>query len=149
MESDPQRPADAAGRYSAKHRSMSDTIQGTSTENTTRPRSKQRPGVPNSVIIRPWPKVVFLYPTLLVALVCFFWQLVEGGSEGELGNRFLGNLFTVVFFANMLVFSFDFSRIKTITLVIAVVAIILGLGWADSKWGIATGIHDIVGGIDI
>jgi hypothetical protein len=84
---------------------------------------------PDSVIIRPWPKIVFLYPTMLCAAICWISQLVMGSpapAEGaaaavEIGSRTLGNTFTVVFFLNLLVFAFDFSRIKSITL-IAIVA---------------------------
>ena len=96
-----------------------------------------------SVIIRPWPKVVFLYPTLLCSLVCWFAQLLQGSETGaggaavEIGSRALGNTFLALFFLNLLVFAFDFSRIKSITLVVVLVALGLGLGWADATWGIA------------
>ena len=40
-----------------------------------------------------------------------------------------------VFFLNLLVFSFDFSRIKSITILIGVIAaVLLGVLWIDSKW---------------
>jgi hypothetical protein len=105
-----------------------------------------------SVIIRPWPKVVFLYPTLLCSLVCWFAQLLGGGEVGtqaELGSRALGNTFLAVFFLNLLVFAFDFSRIKSITLVVVLVAMGLGLGWADATWGIAGGVRDVLSAIDV
>jgi hypothetical protein len=107
-----------------------------------------------SVIIRPWPKVVFLYPTLLCSLVCWFAQLLQGGGGGggeavELGSRALGNTFLAVFFLNLLVFAFDFSRIKSITLVVVLVALGLGLGWADATWGIAGGVRDVLSAIDV
>lgn len=121
------------------------------TENAA-PKPPAREHAPKSVIIRPWPKVVFLYPTLICALICWFVQMLQGGGDGAtadpIGSRALGNTFVAVFFLNMLVFSFDFSRIKSITLVVVVVAVLLGLGWADSTWGIAGGIRDVLGAID-
>ncbi|MDA0933647.1 MAG: hypothetical protein O3C51_09325 [Planctomycetota bacterium] len=108
-----------------------------------------------SVIIRPWPKVVFLYPTLLCSLVCWFAQLLQGSETGaggaavEIGSRALGNTFLAVFFLNLLVFAFDFSRIKSITLVVVLVALGLGLGWADATWGIAGGVRDVLSAIDV
>ena len=64
-----------------------------------------------SVIIRPWPKVVFLYPTFVVATIFFLlsWtNLVEA--------RILGNAFMAVWLLNLLIFAFDFSRIWTIVM---------------------------------
>lgn len=124
---------------------------------TPPPSPTPRDTAARSVIIRPWPKVVFLYPTMVCALVCWFTQLLQGGggdaataeAAAEVGSRLLGNTFLAVFFLNLLVFAFDFSRIKSITLIVVVVAIILGLGWADAKWGIAVGIKDVLGAIDV
>lgn len=94
---------------------------------------------------------------MLCAAICWISQLVMGSpapAEGaaaavEIGSRTLGNTFTVVFFLNLLVFAFDFSRIKSITLIAIVAALLLGLGWADSTWDIGGGIRMVLGAIDI
>jgi hypothetical protein len=39
-------------------------------------------GGPHRIILRPWPKIIFLYPTMLAALVVGLWQLVEQPSAG-------------------------------------------------------------------
>lgn len=109
------------------------------------------------VIIRPWPKVVFLYPTLLAAFVCWLWLMIGGepklveGSDGALVREpsDLGNWFMVVFFLNLLVFSFDFSRIKSITIVVAIIALGFGVAWANSKWEVVTDIESLIGRIDM
>lgn len=128
---------------------------------TEAPKAALREAVPRSVIIRPWPKVVFLYPTLICALICWFVQMLQGGGgEGaeqaaaaveqvRPGSRALGNTFLVVWFLNLLVFSFDFSRIKSITLLVIVVAVVLGLGWADATWDISGGIKSILNAVDV
>jgi hypothetical protein len=122
---------------------------------TDKPKPAPSEKAQRSVIIRPWPKVVFLYPTLVCALICWFVQMLEGagGAEAaqqvELGSRGLGNTFLLVFFLNLLVFAFDFSRIKSITLIVVIVAVVLGLGWADAKWEIAGGIKDVIGAVDV
>jgi hypothetical protein len=125
---------------------MSET---TSPAGAERPAAQTRVQEPPSVIIRPWPKVVFLYPTLVCALICWFAQLLSSAEEAQAGSALLGNLFTAVFFLNLIVFSFDFSRIKSITLLVIVVALILAIGWADSTWNIGGGIKDVLGGIEI
>ena len=89
---------------------------------------------PESVIIRPWPKVIFLYPTFVVATIFFLLSwLGIGKAEGALGSQVLGNTFMLVLLLNLLVFSFDFSRIKSITIVIAAIAIVLLVLWLDTK----------------
>ncbi len=103
---------------------------------------------PKSLIIRPWPKVVFLYPTFIAATI--FWLISLLSTDGsETGVTSLGNIFMLVFAMNMLVFSFDFSRIKSITIVVGAIAVILGVGWANSQWGWFEGIKSVFAQIDI
>ena len=106
------------------------------------------PGVPKSLIIRPWPKVVFLYPTAIAATI--FWLVSMFHEKGATtGVTALGNIFMIVFVLNLLVFSFDFSRIKSITIVVGLIAVVLGVGWANTQWGWFEGIRDIFAKVDI
>jgi len=101
-----------------------------------------------SLIIRPWPKVVFFYPTFVTATI--FWLISMFSSQGsQTGITSLGNLFMLVVVLNLLVFSFDFSRIKTITVFVAGVAVVLGVGWANTQWGWFEGIKKTASHIDI
>jgi len=97
-----------------------------------------------SVIIRPWPKVVFLYPTFVAATVFFLLSWLS-----LVGETVLGNTFMLVLLMNLLVFSFDFSRIKSITIVIAIIAIVLGVLWIDTKADITGWLGHVFGAIDI
>lgn len=99
---------------------------------------------PESVIIRPWPKVVFLYPTFVTATVFFLLSWLN-----LVGSTVLGNTFMLVLLLNLLVFSFDFSRIKSITIVIAIVAIVLGVLWIDTKADLTGWLGRVFGAIDI
>ena len=137
------------------------------TETPETPPQSGSPAEPESlsVIIRPWPKVIFLYPTFVCATIFWFIQLLQGGGGGDapgadpaagvataadaVGSATLGNIFAIVLAINLLLFSFDFSRIKSITILVAIIALVLGIGWADSTWGIAGGIKDVLGAIDI
>ena len=96
-----------------------------------------------SVIIRPWPKVVFLYPTFAVAAIAFLLSLLD------LNPVWLGNTFTIVLCLNLLVFSFDFSRIKSITILVGGIALALLLLWADTKWEVTGVLGNLLGGIDV
>lgn len=105
---------------------------------------------PESVIIRPWPKVVFLYPTFVCATIFFLLSwLGIGRAEGQLGSTVLGNTFMLVLFCNLLVFSFDFSRIKSITIVISIIALVLLVLWIDGKTDITGYLGRVFRSIDI
>jgi hypothetical protein len=94
---------------------------------STIPAPDQR--APESVIIRPWPKVVFLYPSFLFATVFFVLSGIELVSQQKLGG-----IFMIVLSGNLLVFSFDFSRIKSITIAVSIVAAVLLVLWLDTIW---------------
>ncbi|MBL8735849.1 MAG: hypothetical protein JNL12_05420 [Planctomycetes bacterium] len=96
------------------------------------------------MIIRPWPKVVFLYPTFVTATVFFLLSWL-----GVVGETVLGNTFMLVLLMNLLVFSFDFSRIKSITIVVAVIAIVLAVLLIDTKADFTGWIGRVFGAIDI
>jgi hypothetical protein len=103
-----------------------------------------------SVLIRPWPKVIFLYPTFIAATICFLLSwLGVGRTEGQIGSPWLGNTFMLVLLLNLLVFSFDFSRIKSITIVFAVIAVVLGVLWIDTKADITGWLGKLFTSIDI
>jgi len=109
---------------------------------TQTPITAAEPQTEESIIIRPWPKVVFFYPSFVAACLAFLLSLL--GVEAKL----LGNAFMLVFCLNLLVFSFDFSRIKSITIVISVIAIVLLGLWIDTKWDISF-LGRLIGSIDI
>ena len=97
------------------------------------------------IIIRPWPKVIFLYPTFIAALILWFISAVS--AEPTVPG--LGNAFMIVLFINLLVFSFDFSRIKSITIVLGIIAVIAIIGWLNMKWGVVKGLQGVLDTIDI
>lgn len=113
-----------------------------------KPAPSPRPTRSTSVLIRPWPKVIFFYPTAVAALLMWFGSLLsaDGATAGVAG---LGNWFMVILFVNLLVFSFDFNRIKSITIVLGVVALLLGLAWANTKWGVWSGLAEVMGTINV
>ncbi|HEX5053631.1 MAG TPA: hypothetical protein VFZ65_17765 [Planctomycetota bacterium] len=108
-------------------------------------------GPAESVIIRPWPKVVFLYPTFVVATIFFLlsWLDFPHRPEGSNGSPILGNTFMLVLLLNLLVFSFDFSRIKSITLLVGGIAMLLLVLWIDTKANFTGYLGRLFGSIDI
>jgi hypothetical protein len=96
----------------------------TSTSPTTSTNTSD--GAPESVIIRPWPKVVFLYPTFVVSTLFFLFGWFDAVPADTLGN-----IWMAVFMLNLLVFSFDFSRIRSIVIVFGVGLVVVLLLWLD------------------
>jgi len=113
-----------------------------------------RPKAPTSIIVRPWPKVVFLYPIFVCATMFWVFSLFSGGGgEGEeaartVGSTWMGNSFMVVLFVNLMVFSFDFSRIKSITIVFGLIAFAFFLYFAEDRWQIMGGLTGALSYID-
>ena len=122
---------------------MTETDQQANPAPTLSPASTA-PATAESVIIRPWPKVVFLYPTFVVATIFFLLRWLDLVNQTTLGN-----IFMAVLLLNLLVFSFDFSRIKSITLVVGIIAAVLLVLWVDSKWKVTDFLGNVVESIDI
>ena len=122
-----------------------------STPTQATPTPPQTSTEPPSVIIRPWPKVVFLYPVFLCATVFWILSWLSGATENGYPVRFswMGNTFLMVVFLNFLVFAFDFSRIKSITMVISGILVIVLVLWLDTKWDLTGYLGGLFGAIHI
>jgi hypothetical protein len=72
------------------------------------------------IIIRSYPKVIFLYPTMIMAFICAIFVSADVGQPHAWGSAFL-----IVFGFNLCVLAFDFPRTASLTLVFSVLAIIL------------------------
>ncbi len=120
-------------------------------ENTSAPAAKAAKGKQkyDRILIRPWPKVVFFWPTLVISLVAWFISVVFIKDAATSGSPTLGLIFSLVFFANLLVFAFDFSRIKSITILFILVALAFGLMWANQAYGIMEPIQNMLEGVQI
>jgi len=85
------------------------------------PESEQTP----RIFLVSYPKVVFLYPTLIAAFIAGLFVLVAG-VEGP-GTNTVCALFMAVFSVNLVVFAFDFPRTTSLTLFFFIVAVVLAL----------------------
>ena len=82
------------------------------------------------VVIRTYPKIVYLYPSLVAAVLAAIWTAISlKGAGGDLDQVSLGpgRVFMTIFIFNMLVLAFDFSR-KGFTAVILTVALLVTVG---------------------
>ncbi|RME74930.1 MAG: hypothetical protein D6776_04280 [Planctomycetota bacterium] len=72
------------------------------------------------LIIRQYPKAVFFYPMAVTALVCGVAQALGWASPHTLGFVFM-----CVFFFNLVIVSFEFTRHVSMVMVLAIVTIVL------------------------
>ncbi len=70
----------------------------------------------DSVILRTYPKIIFLYPLLFASLILWIIQAVMGNPVAGLGYFWIA-----VLFCNLFVMAFDFSSTKFFVLVLGVV----------------------------
>jgi len=82
---------------------------------------------PEPVFLVSYPKIVFLYPTVIAALFGAIYMLAKGNIATEEYAIFPARLFLVVFTVNLVVVSFDFPRTTSLTWFFAAVAACVGL----------------------
>ena len=91
---------------------------------------QQMPEKDKRILLVPYPKIVFLYPTFIVSLVnaVLFMFIKTQADSGDVSTtaQVLSFLFLGMLFANFLVIGFDFPRATSLSLFLAFVAIILG-----------------------
>lgn len=84
-----------------------------------------------SILLVPYPKFVFMYPTLIVATMATIILYLGGYHAVDPTTQTLPvvmtGLFLVVMMANMFVIVFDFPRATSLTLVFIITTIMLGL----------------------
>jgi hypothetical protein len=90
---------------------------------------------PTHVIVRPYPKVVYFYLTWLASIICGALQPDVIGDKTLGMSTVIGMIWFSVFTFNVLVISFEFSRIRSVAISFLVVAFFLGasqFGFLDS-----------------
>lgn len=80
---------------------------------------------PKSIFLVSYPKVVFLYPTFVAALLAGIYMLIAQDAERP-DTHIVSGLFMAVFTVNIIVFAFDFPRTTSLTLFFCIVALVLG-----------------------
>lgn len=93
----------------------------------------RRPATPQRVFLVAYPKVVFLYPTLIASLIAGVWMLIRPGQTTD--SFVVSAVFLGVLSLNLLVFSFDFPRETSLVVAASAVALILGLLLIFRTWG--------------
>lgn len=85
----------------------------------------------NSILLVPYPKFIFMYPTLLISMIAAVVLYAGGHHTIDPATDSLPVLMTGIFLmitmANMLVIIFDFPRATSLTMVFVITTIVMGL----------------------
>ncbi|QEG43838.1 hypothetical protein [Roseimaritima ulvae] len=85
----------------------------------------------NRILLVPYPKFIFMYPTLLVSIIAAVVLYWGGYQTIDPSTQNLPVVITAVFLAvtmaNMLVIIFDFPRATSLTMVFVITTIVMGL----------------------
>ncbi len=84
---------------------------------------------PESVFLVPYPKIVFLYPTLIGAIIAGIWTkfLPSPFDPADHSAAVIGTIFLELFTINLVILAFDFPRTTSLTLFFFGAAVVLGL----------------------
>ncbi len=103
------------------------------------------PEVPHSVIIRQYPKVVFLYPIFLFSIAAWVMEAFTERFSQNGGSATLGAIFFCLFAVNMLVISFEFTRTSSVAILLLIIALVFAFLYFD----IFPWLKNVLGKIDI
>jgi len=84
--------------------------------------------VPEKILLIPYPKIIFFYPTLIAAFVAACWLSFNTEPLGHenVAAAIPSVIFLVVLALNMVVLAFDFPRTTSLTIFFLLVALVLG-----------------------
>lgn len=107
------------------------SAEETTTNGHATPTSSKKSARSSSILLVPYPKFIFMYPTLIVAVVAAVTMYMGGYYAVDPATQTLPvvmtGLFLVVMMANMFVIIFDFPRATSLTLVFIVATAMMGL----------------------
>ena len=83
------------------------------------------PDTHTRIFLVPHPKIVFLYPALILAIIAGFYSYLTKNPDGR-GEHILSLIFLVILGINLSVIAFDFPRTTSLTVFFALLAIALG-----------------------
>ncbi|MCO8124366.1 hypothetical protein NHH03_21685 [Stieleria sp. TO1_6] len=110
---------------------MSDTQQNDPATDNTSTATTQGARRTKRILLVPYPKFVFMYPTLIVSLVCSIVLWMGGHTAVDPATDttpvVMTGLFIAVLMANMFVLVFDFPRATSLTLVFVITTLVMGL----------------------
>ena len=108
-----------------------ETVQTTEDTPATTPEPTPAPSgdlpvsSPNRILLVSYPKIVFMYPTLIASIFAGLYMYFSGATLAEPGSaHIVARVFILIMTINLVVISFDFPRTTSLTLFFLGVAVI-------------------------
>lgn len=121
---------------------MTDSLPESTSPTPARPNSTPsapRPAASahqSAIILRDWPKIVMMIPTMIAAIICGILMSIYSTPPGDGFGRihYVGLLFLVILAINLTMVLYDLSLRGFIIVVLAIIAIVLGLSLLNLRW---------------
>lgn len=113
----------------------------------TEVRNTDAVDIPTKLILRAWPKMLFLWPTALAALIAGLGTMWLADAPNR--SEFWGTLFLVVFTLNLVVVTFEFPRSTSLTLVLAIVALAWIFVEVNRRYNIIAPLRDFIEALEL
>ncbi len=111
---------------------MSDDAASQATPSASGSPGEQK--VPKSIFLVSYPKIVFLYPSLVAAIVSAIIIGLRGNDSTDHVSQIVTLIFLGLFCGNLVVLSFDFPRTTSLTFFFIGVALFMGLWLLSSTY---------------
>ncbi|MHC5036385.1 MAG: hypothetical protein ACYTHM_03655 [Planctomycetota bacterium] len=92
-------------------------------DGTAKKPGKSKSAELDRIIIRPWPKMVFLYPILALSVAFGIISTIAPSNESL--NVSLGVYWLLAFGVNLFVMAFEFNRLRSLAIFSAIVAVVM------------------------
>ena len=99
---------------------------------------------PREIVIRSWPKMFFLYPSVVVA-ICM--AIAQASTEGL--DKLWGGIFLVTWIINLMVLTFEFPRTTSLTAAVSIGFGILLVILLNQRFEFIPALKDWITGLDI
>ena len=107
--------------------------------NQTGSSPAKRPGMPEPVILRDWPKIIMMWPTLIVSLVCGILMALYQDSSPPTAQfsriHYVGLVFLITLAINMTLLLYDLNLRGFVIVALAILAMVLGLFLLNQQFG--------------
>ena len=92
------------------------------------------------ITIRTYPKIIFLYPSVVFAFIAAIFVQGDWGNRGDWGLAFM-----IVLALNLCVLAFDFPRTASLTLIFSIIAIVLAAILLNERSEFLPALADLTG----
>ena len=97
---------------------------------------------PDKLLLRSWPKMLFFWPSALVALLAGIGSSLNPAMSERW--EFWGTFFLIVFALNLLILTFDFPRSASLTLVLVCIALAWIFVEVNRRYNIIAPLRDFI-----